>query len=78
MRFHLPSFLVGVAMGAGGAAIAPRLRPIALEIATNCYRVLDAVMLRVARSREDVADLIAEARAIARDRTAKPALRQVA
>jgi hypothetical protein len=66
MRFHLPSFLLGVAAGASGAAIAPRLRPLVLEIATDCYRVFDAAMLRVARTREDVSDLFAEARARAR------------
>jgi hypothetical protein len=66
MKFHLPSYLLGVATGASGAALAPRLRPIALEIATACYRVADAVMLRAARGREDFSDLLAEARARAR------------
>jgi hypothetical protein len=68
MRFHLPSFLLGVATGASGAALGPRLRPLVLEIATDCYRVIDAAMLRLARGREDVADLLAEARARARGR----------
>jgi len=68
MRFHLPSFLLGVAAGASGAAIAPRLRPLVLEIVTDCYRVFDAAMLRIARTREDVSDLVAEARARARGR----------
>jgi hypothetical protein len=71
MRFHLPSFLLGVATGASGAALAPRLRPLVLEIATDCYRVLDAAMLRLARGREDVADLLAEARARARGKLRK-------
>jgi predicted ATPase len=66
MRFHLPSFLLGAAAGASGAALAPRLRPLALELATSAYRVFDAVMLRVARGRENVSDLLAEARARAR------------
>jgi hypothetical protein len=66
MRFHLPSFLLGVATGASGAALAPKLRPLVLEIATGCYRVVDAAMVRLARGREDVADLLAEARARAR------------
>ncbi len=68
MRFHLPSYLLGVATGASGAALAPRLRPVVLEIATGCYRVYDEVMLRVARARENVSDVFAEARARARDR----------
>lgn len=71
MRFHLPSFLLGVATGASGAALAPRLRPLVLEIATDCYRVIDAAMLRLARGREDVADLLAEARARARSKLRK-------
>ncbi len=66
MRFHLPSFLLGAITGASGAALAPRLRPIALELATGAYRVFDAAMLRVARGRENVSDLLAEARARAR------------
>lgn len=71
MRFHLPSFLLGVAAGASGAAIAPRVRPLVLELATDCYRVLDAAMLRVARTREDFSDLLAEARARARGKLGK-------
>jgi len=66
MRFHLPSFLLGAAAGASGAALAPRLRPLVLELATGAYRVFDAAMLRIARGRENVSDLLAEARARAR------------
>ena len=66
MRFHVPSFALGIAAGAGGAAIAPRLRPLVLELATDCYRIYDAAMLRLARGRENFEDLLAEARAIAR------------
>ena len=68
MKFHLPSYLLGVATGASGAALATRLRPVVLEIATGCYRVYDAAMYRVARAREDAADLLAEARARASER----------
>ena len=66
MRFHLPSFLLGLAVGASGATVAPRMRPLVLELATGCYRVFDAAMVRVARGRENVSDLLAEARARAR------------
>ena len=66
MRFHLPSYLLGVATGVTGAAVAQRLRPVAIELATGAYRVADAVMLRTARAREDISDLLAEARARAR------------
>jgi hypothetical protein len=67
VKLHLTSFVLGVAVGAGGAALAPRFRPLFLELATGAYRVLDAALLRVARGRENVADLLAEARARARD-----------
>lgn len=63
MKLHVPSFLLGVGVGAGGALIAPRLRPLALEIATTFYRVTEGVMVRLARRREDLADLLAEAKA---------------
>ena len=66
MKFHLTSFLLGTAVGASGAALAPRLRPVALELATGCYRVFDAAMMKLARGRENVSDLLAEARARAR------------
>ncbi len=66
MKFHLPSFLIGVATGATSTALASRLRPIALEVATGCYRVADAFVVRIARSRENLSDLLAEARARAR------------
>jgi hypothetical protein len=66
MRLHLSSFLIGVTMGASGAIVAPKLRPLALELATVCYRIGDQVMVRIARTREDLSDLLAEARAHAR------------
>jgi hypothetical protein len=78
MRFHLPSFMAGVAVGAGGAALAPRLRPIVVEIAADAYRAFDALMLRVARGREDLSDLLAEARKRARRRGKNGHLREVA
>lgn len=72
MKLHLPSFLAGVAVGASGAVIAPRLRPVALEIATTMYRVGDAALVRLSRAREDLSDLLAEARARARERVRGP------
>jgi hypothetical protein len=79
MKFHLPSYLLGVATGVGGAALAPKLRPIALEIATSFYRAADAVMVRLARGRENLSDFLAEARARARGklRRDRPDLRSV-
>lgn len=71
MRFHLPSFLLGVAAGASGVAFAERIRPVVREMATACFGVYDSAMLRIARAREDTADLLAEARATARERVRK-------
>lgn len=76
MKFHLPSYLLGVATGASGAALAPRLRPMAVELATGCYRIVDSIGVRIARAREDLSDLLAEARARARG-TLRPVLRAV-
>ena len=78
MKLHLPSFLLGFSVGASGALIAPRLRPIALELAATCYRIGDAAMVRLARSREDLSDLLAEAKARARNRIPRPRTQRAA
>jgi len=72
MKLHVPSFLIGVAAGASGAKVAPRLRAVVLEIATTAYKLGDAVIVRIARSREDLSDLLAEAKARARGQLARP------
>lgn len=77
MRFHVPSFVLGAIAGASGAALAPRLRPAALELATACYRAFDAMLVKLARTRENVSDLLAEARARARALQRGEALRAV-
>jgi hypothetical protein len=77
MKFHLPSYLLGVATGASGAALAPRLRPVVVEITAGCYRIADAIGVRIARTRENLSDLLAEARARARSKL-RPALHSVA
>jgi hypothetical protein len=66
MKFHVPSFLIGCVTGAAARSVAPRLRAVALEIATSLYALADAVGTQAARRREDLADLLAEARARAR------------
>jgi hypothetical protein len=63
MRFHLPSFLLGCVTGVTVKGLVPRLRPVAVEIAAVLYRVLDGVRTHAARRREDLEDLLAEARA---------------
>ncbi|NVB82483.1 MAG: hypothetical protein HOV81_29155 [Kofleriaceae bacterium] len=70
MKLHIPSFMIGVGVGASGAAVAPRLKPVFLEIATRAYKLGDLVMVRIARTREDLSDLLAEAKARARNRLA--------
>jgi hypothetical protein len=66
MKFHLPSFLLGCATGAAVKSLAPRLKPVVLEVVTAGYRIADKVTSGAARRREDLEDLFAEARARAR------------
>jgi hypothetical protein len=73
MKFHFPSFVIGYAAGAATAALAPKLKPIVLELAAAGYRIADAIAVAAARKREDLADLLAEARA--RAGRARPATR---
>lgn len=64
MKFNVTSFLIGAA--AGAALLSKRVRPVLLEIATAAYRVADILTARAATKREDLEDLLAEARARAR------------
>lgn len=66
MKLHMPSFLLGAAFGASAVALAPRVRPLALEIATSLVRLGDVVAVRIARGREHLDDLWAEAKHKAR------------
>ena len=66
MRFHVPSFLIGYGAGVGSALLAKRIRPLLLELATEAWRIADRVGAQAAMRREDLEDLIAEARARAR------------
>jgi hypothetical protein len=63
VRFHLPSLVLGCIVGGGAVRLAPSLRPLAVELAATGYRLADAVRAQAARRREDVEDLLAEARA---------------
>ena len=72
MRFHVPSFVLGFLTGVTAKAVAPRVRPVALEIATVAYRLARAVTTHAARRREDFEDLLAEARARARGEAPTP------
>jgi hypothetical protein len=73
MRFHLPSFLIGCAVGAGVAVALPRIRPVVLEVATATYRFYDAVMAHLGVAREDVEDFFAEAKSRSRAPRPEPA-----
>ena len=66
MRFHVPSFLIGCAVGAGVVIALPKVKPILVELAGSAYRLYDTVMARLATAREDVEDFVAEAKAWAR------------
>jgi hypothetical protein len=63
MRFHVPSFLIGYVAGAASAVAWDRIRPLAVEVAAAGYRAFDAAAARVVIVREDIEDLLAEARA---------------
>ena len=67
MLFHLPSFALGYLSGFATAALAPRLKPLAMQLATAGYRIVDALAVGAARRREDLQDFMAEARARARN-----------
>ncbi len=69
MKFHLPSFLVGCGVGFASRSFAQHFRPVVREIATLGYRLAGAVTTRASRAREDVEDLLAEARAKAAGKT---------
>jgi hypothetical protein len=66
LKIHLGSFLLGVAVGAAGATVAKRLRPVGVELLSLGYRLADAARTRVALGREAFEDMVAEARARAR------------
>lgn len=66
MFFHVGSFAFGFASGFATAKLTPRLRGIALELVTLGVRLADSLALRVAQKREDLEDLVAEAKARAR------------
>ena len=66
MKIDLSSFALGCAVGAGAAVLSPRLKPLILELATIGYRSAEALASRVGVAREDLEDILAEARARAR------------
>lgn len=69
MKFDLSSFLLGYGAGVGTVLMGKRLRPLLVEVATAAYRFADAVAARTAMKQEDLEDLLAEAKARAREGT---------
>lgn len=68
MRFSLNSFLLGWLAGVATASMARRLRPVLVELAAAGYRIGESVGARAQIAREDVDDLMAEARLHARQK----------
>jgi hypothetical protein len=68
MKFHFPSFALGVGVGVAGVLIGSRLRPVIVEVAASAYGLVDAITGRFATLQEDVEDVLAEARERARAR----------
>jgi hypothetical protein len=66
MFFHFGSFTLGFASGFATARLLPRMRGVGVQLATAAVRLSDLVSVRVARGREDIEDIWAEARARAR------------
>jgi hypothetical protein len=66
VRFHFTSFALGVCVGAAAVVLGRQLRPVFVEVAAAAYEMADAVAARVATVQEDVEDMLAEARARAR------------
>jgi hypothetical protein len=60
--------------GIGSAALSTRLRPLALELATTLYRAADGLAAQLVMKREDLQDLLAEARTRARGIIGQPAI----
>jgi hypothetical protein len=61
--FHLGSFSLGFVSGFATAKLTPRLRAVGLELMTIGVRLADGFSMRMAQRREDLEDMLAEARA---------------
>lgn len=66
MNFHWPSFLLGYGSGVVSTLLAQRMRPVLTELASAGFEFLEAAAAKMAMTREDLDDIIAEARARAR------------
>ena len=75
MRFHTPSFLLGVAVTASGMLARERLRPVAVEVGALALHVSRLVRGLLAREREEAEDLFAEIQERVRQRARRPSER---
>ena len=66
MNFHWPSFLLGYGAGIVSTVVAQRMRPVLTELASAGFGLFEAAAAKMAMTREDIDDMIAEARARAR------------
>jgi hypothetical protein len=71
MNFHWPSFLLGYGAGIVSTVVAQRMRPVLTELAAAGFEFLEAAAAKMAMTREDIDDIIAEARARAGGAAAK-------
>jgi thioredoxin reductase len=76
MKFHTPSFLLGVGLTSAAFAARARLRPVVVEVAALGVHLGRLARGLVERQREDVEDLWAEVEERVRDR-ARAARRHV-
>jgi hypothetical protein len=66
MKLHLPSFLLGYGAGVATVWAGRELRPVIVELTGAGLKIGDALTAWIGTWREDLEDLIAEARARAR------------
>jgi hypothetical protein len=66
VKIHFGSFFLGVVVGATGATVAKRFRPVAVELLSLGIKLADAAQTRLAMGREAFEDVVAEAKARAR------------
>jgi mRNA-degrading endonuclease toxin of MazEF toxin-antitoxin module len=68
MKFHVSSFIIGMAAGAAYVGMGKRAHPIVMELAAAGYRLADGLAAQAAVRMEDWQDMLAEAKARARAR----------
>jgi hypothetical protein len=73
MRFHAPSFLLGVGVTAAAVAARTRLRPVAVELSALGLHLTRLGRSLAERRREDLEDLWAEVEARVRARVREEA-----